>query len=124
MANVAAMNACTQLGLQFLDGTVAFTRLRLTRRDGQLKLQRSYVFDYTAQSIDRLQGFIVLHGLNVESVGFAPDLRQRSTVQATSTPSHFIESVSLPSAAETPTHSDDDKVLDLEKWRRTRDSRH
>jgi hypothetical protein len=46
-ANVAAMQACERLQLQFLDGTVAFSQLRLVRELGQLRLQRTYVFDYT-----------------------------------------------------------------------------
>jgi hypothetical protein len=31
------------------------------------------VFDYTANSIERRQGFVVLGGHRVESVGYAPD---------------------------------------------------
>ena len=47
-ANAAAMEACSGLGLQFLDGTVAFARVALIREAGRLKLRRTYVFDYTA----------------------------------------------------------------------------
>jgi len=51
-ANAAAKEACTRLGLQFLDGTVAFARLALVRVDGGfLQLRRTYVFDYTATSM-------------------------------------------------------------------------
>jgi len=71
-ANAAAMEACQRLSLQFLDGTVAFARLSLTRDAGRLKLRRTYVFDYTANSIERRQGFVVLAGAHVESVGYAP----------------------------------------------------
>ena len=52
-ANAAAMEACQRLSLQFLDGTVAFARLEFTRDRGQLALRRTYVFDYTANSIER-----------------------------------------------------------------------
>jgi len=70
-ANDAARDACERLRLQFLDGTAAFARLRLTRRpDGWLALRRTYVFDYTSDSIARRQGFVVLTGRHVESVGF------------------------------------------------------
>lgn len=68
-ANAAAMEACTRLGLQFLDGTVAFARLALVRDVGWLKLRRTYVFDYTATSIERRQGFVLLTGRRVETVG-------------------------------------------------------
>lgn len=72
-ANAAAMEACQRLGLQFLDGTAAFVRLSPVRESGRLKLRRTYVFDYTANSIERRQGFVVLIGSRVESVGYAPD---------------------------------------------------
>jgi hypothetical protein len=72
-ANAAAKEACNRLSLQFLDGTVAFARLALVRVDGGvLKLRRTYVFDYTATSIERRQGFVLLTGRRVESVGYAP----------------------------------------------------
>jgi Protein of unknown function (DUF3301) len=71
-ANAAAKEACNRLSLQFLDGTVAFARVALVRVDGGLKLRRTYVFDYTATSIERRQGFVLLTGRHVESVGYAP----------------------------------------------------
>jgi hypothetical protein len=71
-ANAAAKEACSRLGLQFLDGTVAFARLALVRVGGQINLRRTYVFDYTATSIERRQGFVLLTGRQVESVGYAP----------------------------------------------------
>lgn len=72
-ANAAAKEACTRLSLQFLDGTVAFARVALVRAEGGgLKLRRTYVFDYTATSIERRQGFVLLMGRRVESVGYAP----------------------------------------------------
>src|SRR5262245_16046165 len=39
VANAAAMAACERIGLQFLDGTAAFSRLRLSRVDGRLRLR-------------------------------------------------------------------------------------
>ena len=72
-ANRAAKEACERLSLQFLDGTVAFARLALVRvGGGALQLRRTYVFDYTATSIERRQGFVLLTGRRVESVGYAP----------------------------------------------------
>jgi hypothetical protein len=71
-ANAAAMEACSRLGLQFLDGTVAFARVALVRERGWVKLRRTYVFDYTATSIERRQGFVLLTGRRVETVGYAP----------------------------------------------------
>jgi hypothetical protein len=71
-ANAAAKEACERLSLQFLDGTVAFARLAFVRVGGRLQLRRTYVFDYTATSIERRQGFVLLTGRHVESVGYAP----------------------------------------------------
>src|SRR5690606_5690243 len=72
MANAAAIEACERLALQFLDGTVAFARMRLARgSSGRLVLRRTYVFDYTANSIERRQGFVVVSERRVETVGYA-----------------------------------------------------
>lgn len=74
-ANAAAMAACERIGLQFLDGTAAFSSLRFSRVGGRLRLRRTYVFDYTSQSIERRQGFAIMVGTEVEYVGFAPEHR-------------------------------------------------
>lgn len=81
-ANAAAMDACQRLSLQFLDGTVAFARLSLTRELGRLRVRRTYVFDYTATSIERRQGFVLLTGARVESIGFASGDEQRGAQPA------------------------------------------
>jgi hypothetical protein len=73
-ANAAAREACERLSLQFLDGTVAFTRLGFTRVEGgRLTLRRTYVFDYTANSIERRQGFVVVTARRVETLGYAQE---------------------------------------------------
>ena len=87
-ANSAALDACERLRLQFLDGTVAFANLALTRRPGgKLSLRRTYVFDYTADSIERRQGFVILTGPRLDSVGFANE---------TATLANGMESAPLP----------------------------
>ncbi len=102
-ANRAAVDACTRMNLQFLDGTVAFARLRLARNDrGQLSLRRTYVFDYTATSIERRQGFVVLLGTRVESIGFDPDRMPARTGAR---------------AEHTDLDHHGSNVLDLEEWR-------
>jgi hypothetical protein len=77
-ANAAALEACERLSLQFLDGTVAFARLSLTRERGWLRFRRTYIFDYTANSVERRQGFVLLTGRRVDSVGYARDERVRT----------------------------------------------
>jgi hypothetical protein len=123
-ANAAAMEACHRLSLQFLDGTVAFARLAFTRERGQLALRRTYVFDYTANSIERRQGFVILVGRRVESVGYAPGEEQRA--QRTQQPPVTISvSATLPPnpPAEEPKSAPPNNgavVLDLAEWRARR----
>lgn len=112
-ANAAAMEACERLALQFLDGTVAFARLAFTRnRGGWVTLRRTYVFDYTANSIERRQGFVVLTGRRVETVGYAPgeELRAQAVLPA-ATPQPD------------PPRSGPAEVLNLEDWRSRRGGR-
>jgi Protein of unknown function (DUF3301) len=99
-ANAAAMEACERLGLQFLDGTAAFARLSLTRESGWLTFRRTYVFDYTANSIERRQGFVVLIGRRVESVGYARSEESR-----------------LQQARSAPPAIDASGILHLDEWR-------
>lgn len=83
LANRTAMEACERLALQFLDGTVAFARVSIGRgRHGRLVLRRTYVFDYTSNSIERRQGFVVVSERSVETVGYAQD-EQRSASMGT-----------------------------------------
>lgn len=108
-ANAAAIEACERLSLQFLDGTVAFARIGLTRSPGGgLALRRTYVFDYTANSIERLQGFVVLLAHRIESVGYAP---------AQSGPQPGSRILPKPSATDHEPRRPDSNVLDLEQWR-------
>lgn len=105
-ANRAALEACARMHLQFLDGTVAFARLGIARNHrGHISLRRTYVFDYTATSIERRQGFVVLLGDQVESLGFEPEVLRKTVTP--STPSHVDD----------PSQSN---VLDLAEWRKKR----
>jgi len=70
LANRAAFAACAAQGLWLLDGTVSFRGWRAARdSDGRLRLRRHYVFDYSADGATRAQGFVVLFGREIESVG-------------------------------------------------------
>lgn len=69
-ANRTAQDTCRNAGAQFLDGTVAFRGLRTARSfDGRMTFRRTYVFDYTTDGVTRQQGFIILTGRRVDSVG-------------------------------------------------------
>jgi hypothetical protein len=104
-ANAAAIEACRRLGLQFLDGTVAFARVALVREGGRLQLRRTYVFDYTATSIERRQGFVLLTGRRVESVGYAPGETHAAIVPAE------------PATPRSNGGAGSGNVLDLRDWR-------
>jgi hypothetical protein len=122
-ANGAAMEACQRLSLQFLDGTVAFARLAFTRERGQLAIRRTYVFDYTANSIERRQGFVILLGRRVESVGYAPGEERRAQPQAQPPPITLSASATFTQNA--PTREigreiESAQVFDLADWRARR----
>jgi Protein of unknown function (DUF3301) len=71
-ANRIAKETCSRAVVQFLDGTVAFAGLRLSRDSrGRRRLLRTYTFDYTSDGFERAQGFIVLAGGRLEAVGLA-----------------------------------------------------
>jgi hypothetical protein len=109
-ANRAAISACDQLHLQFLDGTVAFAGLRVVRGPtGWLTLRRSYVFDYTADSIARRRGFVVMTGPHVDSVGFERDAGAGSRL-ADAAPSPGRSVSVRPRQAQ---------IVEFDDWRRT-----
>jgi hypothetical protein len=105
-ANAAAMEACNRLSLQFLDGTVAFVRIQLLRGTNSLvTFRRSYVFDYTANSIERRQGFVVMTGRRVETVGYE---RADDASQVQVAAERVVNVQQLPATT---------NVLSLEEWR-------
>lgn len=122
-ANSAAMEACERLSLQFLDGTVAFARLAFTRDRGPLAIRRTYVFDYTANSIERRQGFVILVGSRVESVGYAPGEERRGQPQPPPVTVSLAATFNPPAAAESPPPPrpvESAQVFDLADWRARR----
>ena len=59
----AGRSACQRYDLQFLDDTVAFARLRLARdHEGQLKIARTYTFEFSDTGNNRRHGAIVMLG--------------------------------------------------------------
>ncbi|HEY0943155.1 MAG TPA: DUF3301 domain-containing protein [Steroidobacter sp.] len=119
-ANIAAMEACQRLSLQFLDGTVAFARLAFAREHGRLTFRRTYVFDYTANSIERRQGFVILLGRRIESVGYAPGEERRQSQQPPVTISASATFTSQAAPPAQPRQIESAKVFDLADWRARR----
>lgn len=66
-ARAASARACQQSGVQLLDDTVALERLWWRRdRDGRLKLERLYMFEFTDTGMRRQVGSVLLVGWRVE----------------------------------------------------------
>ncbi|WP_116808298.1 DUF3301 domain-containing protein [Steroidobacter cummioxidans] len=119
-ANAAAMEACQRLSLKLLDGTVAFARLSFVREQGQLAIRRTYVFDYTANSIERRQGFVILLGRRVESVGYAPGEERRSQPPAPTVSLSATFNPPPPAEPPAPNPAESAQVFDLADWRARR----
>ena len=65
----AGRAACRRYDLQFLDDTVAFTRLRLARDDeGRLRIARTYTFEFSDTGNNRRHGAIVMLGERVQDL--------------------------------------------------------
>jgi hypothetical protein len=59
----AGRSACERYELQLLDDTVSFARLKLARDDeGQLKIARTYTFEFSDTGNNRRHGAIVMLG--------------------------------------------------------------
>lgn len=72
-AVAAGRAACARYGLQFLDETVAFVKLRPVRDDeGRLRLRRTYAFEFSDTGDNRRQGVIVTLGGELADVQLEP----------------------------------------------------
>jgi len=71
-AALVAAETCRAQGLQFLDDTVALQRLSIGRTPGgRLAWHRTYRFEYSETGVSRAQGFVLMLGAAVQSVGLA-----------------------------------------------------
>ena len=72
-ALAAGRRACERYGVQFLDATVVFARLRLGRNDqGQLCLRRTYTFEFSDTGDNRRHGAIVMLGGELQDMQLEP----------------------------------------------------
>jgi hypothetical protein len=73
----AGRAACERYALQFLDDTVSFTRMRLRRdADGQLKIARTYIFEFSDTGNNRRHGAILMLGGDLEDLQMDPYIVQ------------------------------------------------
>jgi hypothetical protein len=69
----AGRTACQRYDLQFLDETVSFTKLRLARdHEGQLKIARTYTFEFSDTGNNRRHGAIVMLGGELQDLQLEP----------------------------------------------------
>lgn len=69
----AGRSACMRYDLQFLDETVSFTRLRLARDEqGQLRIARTYAFEFSDTGNNRRHGAIVMLGGELQDLQLEP----------------------------------------------------
>ena len=69
----AGRDACNRYGLQFLDDTVSFARMRLARDgDGRLKISRTYTFEFSDTGNNRRDGAIVMLGGELQDLQLEP----------------------------------------------------
>ena len=65
--------ACERYGVQFLDATVVFARLRIGRNeDGRLRLRRTYTFEFSDTGNNRRHGAIVMLGAELQDMQLEP----------------------------------------------------
>lgn len=69
LALQAGRDYCRETGLQLLDETVAHQRIGIARdRNGQLRVRRSFRFEFTSDGERRYRGDITMLGSRVERV--------------------------------------------------------
>ena len=69
----AGRAACERYHLQFLDDTVSFSRMRLARNeDGELRIARTYTFEFSETGNTRRQGAVVMLGHEPADVTLDP----------------------------------------------------
>ena len=72
-AVAAGRAACARYGVQLLDETVSFARLRLARdEEGRLRLRRTYAFEFSETGDNRRHGAIVMLGARLEDLRLEP----------------------------------------------------
>jgi len=72
-AVLAGRKACERHELQFLDDTVSFARIRLARDEaGQLKIARTYTFEFSDTGNNRRHGAIVMLGGELQDLHMEP----------------------------------------------------
>jgi len=90
-ATALCRESCNRRGFQFLDDSVALVRMAPRWTGAGLRLRRMYEFDFSAEGVGRLTGYIVLVGINLEVLDFGiPDENTLITTEPDDDPSTKI----------------------------------
>ncbi len=69
----AANKACKEVELQLLDQSISLRALWLKRdEDGQIKIWRRYVFEFSSTGADRYSGRVIMLGRKITNVELPP----------------------------------------------------
>jgi hypothetical protein len=69
----AGRAACKRYDLLFLDDTVSFARIRLARNhEGELRIARTYTFEFSDTGNNRRHGAIVMLGAELQDLHLEP----------------------------------------------------
>ncbi len=72
-ALAAGRSACGRYGVQLLDETVQFAKLRLARdEEGRLRVRRTYTFEFSDTGNNRRHGAIVMLGGELQDMQLEP----------------------------------------------------
>ncbi|HRJ51809.1 MAG TPA: DUF3301 domain-containing protein [Candidatus Thiothrix moscowensis] len=73
-AVAAALRACREINVQFLDQTVVLESMKPARnRQGHLVLRRIYGFEFSIEGVERRRGRAILRGQALEQVQLDSD---------------------------------------------------
>jgi hypothetical protein len=67
-ANLLAQRYCENRDMQFLDQTVALTRMGLRWTNSGLRIRRMYRFDFSLEGSGRHTGYVLMLGSNLETI--------------------------------------------------------
>ena len=68
IARRAVQKECRSHGVQLLDESVAGNHWRPTFKQGQPKILRRFVFDYTVDGSQRHNGYVLMNGNQVDAI--------------------------------------------------------
>lgn len=72
-ATRVAKQHCESMNVSFLNGTVAWRKVRLKRNlKGRMALERSYFFEFASDGQQRYRGELVMLGKRVKSIQLDP----------------------------------------------------